>query len=143
MAESEVRFRTRTSSTRVVILLLGLLYLVLAVAGTITVGWNEFGWEEPVRVFGVFGVSTLLNIVHGFVGLIALLAALGGAAFAFAPVLGVAFTAMAAFGVVSRVAADAGDPLNLTWWNAVLYLCSVAACGYAYLSQVHQLRTRR
>lgn len=145
MAESEVRARTRASSTRVVILVLGLAYLVLAVAGTAKVGWHEFGWSEPDRVFGVFGVSTLANILHGVLGLIATLSALGGAAsaFAFEPVLGVVFTAMTAFGVVAMVADDGGDPLNLTWWNVVLYLVSAVACGYAYAGRVHELRARR
>jgi Domain of unknown function (DUF4383) len=141
MAESEDGLRTRTGSTRVIILVLGVVYLVFAVAGMVTVGWHEFKWEEPVRLFGIFGVSTLLNIAHGFLGLVALAAAIGGAAFAFAPVLAVVFTGMTAFGIVASIGVGTGDPFNLTWWNVVLYLLSVAACGYAYFSQVRAVWT--
>jgi hypothetical protein len=137
MAESEVGSRTRVAPARVVLLLLGVVYLVLATGGMFVTGWGEFGWEDPVRLFGVLGTSTLLNIVHGFVGLVALLAAVFGGADAFAPVLGIAFTAMAAFGIVARVAPGDGDPLNLTWGNVVLYLLSVAACVFAYFTRVH------
>lgn len=141
MAESEDGLRTRAMSTRVVILVLGVVYLVFAVAGMIRVGWHEFEWEEPVRLFGIFGVSTLLNIAHGFLGLIALTAAIGGAAFAFAPVLAVVFTVMTAFGIVASIGTGTGDPFNLTWWNVVLYLLSVLACGFAYFSQLRAVWT--
>lgn len=143
MAESDTRARTHASPARVIVLLLGLLYLVLAVAGMFTVGWDEFGWEDPVRMFGVLGVSTLLNIVHGFIGIVAIVAALRGGATAFAPVAGIAFTAMSAFGIVSQVFSDEGDPLNLTWGNVVLYLLSLAACVFVYLTRVRAGRSSR
>jgi fermentation-respiration switch protein FrsA (DUF1100 family) len=117
---------------RKIVLGLGAVFVLLATAGFVRTGWGEFGQEEPVRVLGVFGVSTLLNIVHTFVGLVALLAALRGAAGALAPVATVAFTAMAVFGATARLFGDSGDPLNQTWWNVGLYLLSAAACAYVY-----------
>jgi len=44
---------------------------------------------------------------------------------------------MSVFGIVSRSFGGAGDPLNLSWANVVLYLLSAVACGY-----VHLLRLR-
>jgi hypothetical protein len=118
---------------RAIVLGLGALYLLLAIAGFVRTGWGEFGLEEPLRLAGVLGVSTLLNIVHAFVGAVAVLAAVRGAAGAFAPVATVAFTAIAVFGATARIFGDYGDPLNLSWWNVGLYLLSAVACGYAYL----------
>jgi hypothetical protein len=117
---------------RVIVLGLGVVYLLLGVGGFIAVGWGEFGLEEPLRLLGVFGVSTLANIVHTFVGLVATAAALRGAQSVFAPVAIVAFTAMAALGVVSRLVADTGDPMNMTWWNVGLYVLSAVTCGYVF-----------
>ncbi|WP_260190842.1 DUF4383 domain-containing protein [Actinophytocola gossypii] len=132
MAESKVRSRAGTGPARAVVLVLALVYLVLAVGGVVTVGWGSFGWEDPVTLFGVFGISTLANILHGFIGVVALVAALRGGAYAFAPVAGIAFTAMSAFGIAAKVFRDEGDPLNLTWWNVALYLCSLVACVVVY-----------
>jgi Domain of unknown function (DUF4383) len=114
---------------RAIVLSLGALYLLLAIAGFVRTGWGEFGLEEQLRVLGVLGVSTLLNIVHAFVGLVALLAALRSAASTFAPVATVAFAAMAAFGATARIFGDTGDPLNQTWWNVGLYLLSAVSCA--------------
>ncbi|HEX2132512.1 MAG TPA: DUF4383 domain-containing protein [Actinophytocola sp.] len=140
MVESKARSRAREAPARTVVLVLGLLYLVLAVGGVVAAGWGEFGWEDPVRLFGIFGVSTLANVLHGFVGIVALVAALRGGAFAFAPVAGVAFLVMSVFGIVSEVFGGEGDPLNLTWWNVVLYLCSLVACVVVYGLRVRSYR---
>jgi hypothetical protein len=117
---------------RSIVLGLGVVYLLLAVAGFIQTGWGEFGLEEPLRLFGILGVSTLLNFVHTFVGAVAVLAALRGASSTFAIPATIMFLAMAVFGATSRVFADTGDPLNLTWWNVALYLLSSVTCGYVY-----------
>jgi hypothetical protein len=111
---------------------LGALYLLLAIGGFLRTGWGEFGQEEPIRLVGVFGVSTLLNIVHTFIGVVALLAAARRMTTTFAPVATVAFTAMAVFGATARVFGGSGDPLNLTWWNVGLYLLSAATCAYVF-----------
>ncbi len=117
-----------------VFLLLGVLYLVLAVVGITTVGWDEFGLEEPVRMLGFLGVSTLSCVVHGLLGMVLTIAGLRGAATGVAPVLIVVFLAMAVFGVVARTFGGTGDPLNLDWWNVLLYLGSALACGYVYVA---------
>lgn len=117
---------------RAIVIGLGVVYLLLGLGGFAVTGWGEFGLEEQLRLLGVFGVSTLANVVHTFVGLVATVAALRGAPGVFAPVAVVAFTAMAVFGAVSRVVADTGDPMNLTWWNVGLYLLSAVTCGYVY-----------
>ncbi len=118
--------------TRAIVLGIGVLYLLLAIGGFIRTGFSSFGWEEPVRLLGFLGVSTLLNIVHTFAGLLAVVAALRKAPSAFAAPATVAFTAMAAFGAVSRIFADTGDPLNMTWWNVGLSLLTAATCAYVY-----------
>jgi hypothetical protein len=124
---------TRTASAaRPGVLALGVVYLVLAIAGFVRTGTAEFGLEEPLRLFGVLGVSTLANIVHAVVGVAATVAALRRAPTVFAAPATVAFFAMAVFGAVSRIVADTGDPLNLTWWNVGLYLLSSAACAAFY-----------
>jgi hypothetical protein len=117
---------------RTVVLSLGVVYLLLGIVGFASIGFGEFGYEEPVRLLGVLGASTLLNIGHTFVGLVAGVAALRGAPSAFAAPATVAFTALTAFGVVSRVVPDSGDPLNQTWWNVILYALTAVACGYVY-----------
>ena len=124
---------------RAIVLGVGVVYLVLGLAGFATVGFSEFGYEEPVRLLGVFGVSTLLNIVYTFVGLVAVLVALRGAATTFAPIANVAFTALTVFGAVARLFPGLGDPLNQTWWNVVVAALSAVACGYVY---VLRLRAR-
>jgi hypothetical protein len=127
---------------RRIVLGLGAVYLVLGLAGFARAGWTEFGYEEPVRLVGVFGLSTLLNIVHVFVGVLAILAALGRAPSTFAVVALVAFTAMAVFGATAHVFGGAGDPLNLTWWNVVLFALSATACGYVYSLRLRAVRER-
>lgn len=115
-----------------IVLGLGVLYLLVAIGGFVRTGWGEFGQEEPIRLVGILGVSTLLNIVHTFVGAVATFAALRGGATTFAPVAMVAFTAMAVFGATARVFSDSGDPLNLSWWNVGLYVLSAVTCGYVF-----------
>jgi hypothetical protein len=116
---------------RLIVLVLGIVYLALAVIGFVTAGFQEFGPERPVRMLGVFGVSTLLSIVHTGLGAVLTVAALRKAATALAPAATVAFVALSAFGIVARVFGGTGDPLNLTWWNIALYLLSAVACGVA------------
>jgi hypothetical protein len=117
---------------RAIVLGLGVVYLLLAVGGFVRTGWGEFGLEDPLRLFGIIGVSTLLNFVHTFAGLVAVVAALRGAPSAFAAPATIGFTAMAVFGTVARIFGGTGDPMNMTWWNVVLYVLSAATCFYVY-----------
>lgn len=128
---------------RRIVLGVGAVYLVLGLAGFARSGWTEFGFEEPVRLLGIFGISTLLNIVHFFVGVLAILAALGRSPSVFAMVAVVAFTAMAVFGATARVFGDAGDPLNLTWWNVGLFVLAAVACGYVNALRLRATRSAK
>ena len=114
---------------RLVVLTLGVVYLAFAVIGLAIVGWHDFGYEEPVRMLGFLGVSTLLCVVHALVGVVLTLSALRRAAALVAP-LALAFVAMAVFGAVANTFGGNGDPLNLNWWNVFLYAGSAVACGY-------------
>lgn len=119
-------------------LVLGIVYLALSVIGFATVGWQEIGWEDPVRMLGFLGVSSLLNIVHGLIGLVLIGMSLRHWSVGIAPVAAVAFIAMAAFGAVARIFGGEGDPLNLNWWNVGLYVLSAAAAVYAYTTGVRR-----
>lgn len=122
----------------VVVLVLGVGYLALSVIGFMTVGWHQFGLEKPVRMLGFLGVSTLLNIVHGLVGVVLTVAGLRRWADGIAPVAAVAFTAMTVFGAVARIFGGVGDPLNLGWWNVVLYALSALTCGYVFVTALRR-----
>lgn len=127
--------KTATRSD-VVVLTLGIVYLALSVIGFVSVGWQEIGWEEPVRMLGFLGVSSLLNILHGLIGLVLTGLSLRGRGAGIAPVVTIAFVVMAVFGAVARIFGGAGDPLNLNWWNVGLYVLSAVAAVYAYVSAV-------
>lgn len=140
MSTSDTAKPAAAAQSRLILAGLGTVYLVLAVGGILRAGLDEFGYDDPVRLFGIFGVSTLLTVVHTLLGVVTLLAAWRGWAAAIAPVGIVWFTAMAAFGIVSRSFGGAGDPLNLSWANVVLYLLSATACGYIYALRIRGAR---
>jgi hypothetical protein len=119
-------------TARVAVLVLGVVYLALAVTGILVVGWGEIREADPALLLGVFGVSRLLDIAHAVLGVVAVLAVVRGAPSAFAAVGTVALTAMAAYGVIAEVIGDAGDPLHMTWWNVGLYLVSALTCAFVY-----------
>ena len=117
---------------RAIILVLGVVYLALAVTGIAVVGWGTIRESESARLLGLLGVSRLLDIAHAALGVVAVLSAVRRAPSAFAAVGTIVFVAMAAFGVVSQVAGGVGDPLHMTWWNVGLYLLSGLTCAYVY-----------
>lgn len=119
-------------SARLAVLVLGVVYLALAVTGILVVGWGEIREADPALLLGVFGVSRLLDIAHAVLGVVAVLAAIRGAASAFAAVGTIVFTAMAAYGVIAGVVGDVGDPLHMTWWNVGLYVLSALTCAFVY-----------
>jgi hypothetical protein len=140
MTASDTAKPAAATQSRLILAGLGTVYLVLAVGGFVGVGFDEFGYEEPVRLFGIFGVSTLLNFVHTLLGVVALVAAWRGWTVAVAPIGVVWFTAMSVFGIVARSFGGSGDPLNLSWANVVLYLLSAIACGYVYALRIRAAR---
>jgi hypothetical protein len=117
---------------RVTVLVLGVVYLALAVTGIVVVGFGEIHESESALLLGIFGVSRLLDIAHAVLGVVAVLAAVRGGASAFAAVATIVFTALAAFGTISRIIGDAGDPLHMTWWNVGLYVLSALTCVFVY-----------
>ncbi|MFI7675845.1 DUF4383 domain-containing protein [Actinophytocola sp. NPDC049390] len=117
---------------RLIVLVLGVVYLALAVIGLAVLGWGSIRESENARLLGVFGLSRLLIVAHGALGVIAVLAALRRGASAFAAVATIVFVAMTAFGVVANVVGDVGDPLHMTWWNVGLYALSAVTCVYVY-----------
>jgi hypothetical protein len=134
----EVRTVTETlprsaGRSRAIVLVLGVVYLALAVIALAVIGWGSIRESENARLLGVFGVSRLLIVAHGALGVIAILAAIRRGASAFAAVATIVFVAMTAFGLVANIIGDVGDPLHMTWGNVVLYALSAAACFYAYL----------
>ncbi len=117
---------------RAIVLVLGVVYLALAVIGLAVLGWGSIRESENARLLGVFGLSRLLIVAHGAIGVIAVLSALRRGATAFAAVATIVFVAMAAFGIVANAVGDVGDPLHMTWWNVGLYLLSAVACVFVY-----------
>lgn len=117
---------------RAIVLVLGVVYLALAVATVAVIGWGSIREAESARLFGAFGVSRLLLVAHAVLGIVAVLSAVRRAPSAFAAVATVVFTAMTAFGVVANLVGDVGDPLHMTWWNVGLYALSALTCAYVY-----------
>ncbi|WP_051165838.1 DUF4383 domain-containing protein [Amycolatopsis orientalis] len=104
------------SWARPVVAVLGLIYLVLGVAGFF-VPETAHGGHDTTRVVWLFSSSTVLNIVHTALGLLGLLAArkLSGAV-AYCWVLFVAFTGLTAYGILATAFSTAReDPVNLNW----------------------------
>ncbi len=120
---------------RAIVLVLGVVYLALAVIALVVLGWGSIRESENARLLGVFGVSRLLIVAHGALGVIAIVAALRHGASAFAAVATIVFVAMTAFGIVSNAVGDVGDPLHMTWGNVVLYALSAVACAVAYVTR--------
>jgi Domain of unknown function (DUF4383) len=119
-------------TARTIVLALGVVYLALAVAGIVVVGWGSIREAESARLLGVFGVSRLLDVAHAAVGVLAVVAAVRRAPNVFAAPATIAFTAMAAYGVIAELVGDVGDPLHMTWWNVGLYMVTALTCVFAY-----------
>ncbi len=119
--------------TRTIVLVLGVVYLALAVIGLAVLGWGSIRESENARLLGVLGLSRLLIIAHAAIGVVAIVAAVRRGASAFAAPATILFVAMTAFGIVSNAIGDVGDPLHMTWGNVVLYALSAVACALAYV----------
>jgi hypothetical protein len=133
--EVETMTTTQTKAARTartLVLALGVVYLALAVIGIVVVGWGSIRESESARLLGVFGVSRLLDVAHAAVGVLAVVAAVRRAPSVFAAPATIAFTAMAAYGVIAELVGDVGDPLHMTWWNVGLYLLTALTCVFAY-----------
>ncbi|MFD2473335.1 DUF4383 domain-containing protein [Amycolatopsis silviterrae] len=104
------------SWARPAVAVLGLIYLVLGVAGFFLPQTAHAG-HDTSRVIWLFSSSTVLNIVHTAIGLLGLLAArkLSGAV-GYCWVLFVAFTGLTAYGILATAFSTVPqDPVNLNW----------------------------
>ncbi|MCP2163746.1 DUF4383 domain-containing protein [Goodfellowiella coeruleoviolacea] len=121
----------RRTAARLLAAVVGVVYLVLAVAGFALTGTGEFTQSTAHQVL-IFDVSTLQNIVHAVVGVLGLLAAWqrtgNGTQFYGWAVL-VVFFVLFCYGTVTLLASTGvtGDPLNLNWPDNWLHLVTAVA----------------
>ncbi|MBB4684011.1 DUF4383 domain-containing protein [Amycolatopsis jiangsuensis] len=100
-----------------VVAVLGLVYLVLGVAGFIVPETAYAAGHDTSRLIWVFSSSTVLNIVHVLLGVLGLLAARKlSSALGYCWVLFVAFTGLTAYGILATSFGSVPqDPVNLNW----------------------------
>ncbi|MGW5743825.1 DUF4383 domain-containing protein [Amycolatopsis sp. NPDC003861] len=124
---SSAETRTPASWLRPVVAVLGLLYLVLGIAGFLTPETAAVG-HETSRVVWIFSVTPLLNLVHSVVGVLGLLAATRRTgAIIYCWVLFVGFTGMTAYGILATSLVNPEDPINLNWADNWLHGLTAAA----------------
>ncbi|MEV6441434.1 DUF4383 domain-containing protein [Amycolatopsis sp. NPDC051716] len=127
MSSAEIRSRTAVSWLRPVVAVLGLLYLVLGIAGFLTPETAAVG-HETGRAVWIFSVTPLLNLVHTAVGVLGLLAATRrSGALIYCWVLFVGFTGMTAYGILATALVNPEDPINLNWADNWLHGLTAAA----------------
>jgi uncharacterized protein DUF4383 len=113
-------------AAQLLMLVIGLVYLVLAVGGFAVTGTNEFERVDPT--FLGFGVSTLHNVLHALIGALALLSTrklTGATVFGWLGFMGL--IGMSAYGVVVMLGDSSADPLNVNWPVNVLHLVTAVA----------------
>ncbi|WP_290061825.1 DUF4383 domain-containing protein [Amycolatopsis solani] len=125
---SSTETRSRAAWLRPVVAGVGLVYLVLGVAGFLTPETAEVG-HETTRAVWIFSVTPLLNLVHTAVGVLGLLAATRRTgSLIYCWVLFVGFAGMTAYGVLATAFSTPEDPINLNWADNVLHgLTALAA----------------
>ncbi|WP_086850000.1 DUF4383 domain-containing protein [Amycolatopsis kentuckyensis] len=127
MSSAESRSRTPASWLRPVVAVLGLLYLVLGIAGFLTPETAAVG-HETGRAVWIFSVTPLLNLVHAAVGVLGLLAATRRTgSIIYCWVLFVGFTGMTAYGILATALVNPEDPINLNWADNWLHGLTAAA----------------
>lgn len=111
---------------QVLMLVVGVVYLGLAVGGFAVTGTNQFG-RVNAEFLG-FGVSTMHNVVHAAIGVLALLSAtkLAGAT-VFGWLGFMALIGLSAYGVLVVIGDSSADPLNVDWPGNVLHLVTAVA----------------
>ncbi|MEU3271961.1 DUF4383 domain-containing protein [Saccharomonospora sp. NPDC006951] len=110
---------------RLVVLVIGAVFLALGIAGFVTHG-DAAGVDHSRTVLG-FGVSGLLNIVHIAAGVLGLLAARKSATTrVYGWLLFFAFAGLTAYTIFATVIGGPGDIVNVNAANACLYGLSCA-----------------
>jgi thiol:disulfide interchange protein len=136
---------------RGVVLVLGVVYLALALSGFIAISDNTYrggdllGGNEGDFVWGVFGTSTVTNFVDALLGALLVVA---GLTLDRSPTVGwmttIAFGLMSGYALVAS-SVDYGDPLNLNWPDTVRYIASaiiVAAAMVLSRRRAERIRAR-
>ncbi|WP_410643928.1 DUF4383 domain-containing protein [Amycolatopsis sp. lyj-346] len=127
--------RRRSGLVRLAALVLGVVYLVLGVAGFFVPGnagstsAGPFGTHATQYTLLIFSVSPLLNVLHTLVGVVGVVAArkVGGTAiYAFA--LAVGFAGFSAYSVLV-LGFGTGDRFNLNWADVILHLVTMAGAA--------------
>lgn len=122
------RARIRTMSVaQLIALSIGIVYLGLGVAGLFVTGFGAFT-RSPDNTVLIFGVSTLLNLLHLFFGGYALLAARsssGARVFSWTSML--FFAALLTYGVLATLVAAPSEPLNTNPPDNLLHLVTFLA----------------
>ncbi len=104
-----------TGVTRLVVALLGLVYLVLGVAGFFTPETADVG-HHPQNAVWLFSASGLLNLLHTLLGVAGLAAALRTTtALAYSWAAFIALTGLTAYGLVAATGNPPEDPVNINW----------------------------
>jgi hypothetical protein len=100
---------------RLSVAVIGLVYLVLGVAGFLTPETLGVG-HETSRAVWIFSASVLLNLVHTVIGLLGLIAATRRAgALIYSSVVFVGFAGLTAYGILATAFSNPEDPVNVNW----------------------------
>ncbi|WIX92404.1 DUF4383 domain-containing protein [Amycolatopsis sp. DG1A-15b] len=144
--QASIGRRRRSGLVRLAALVLGVVYLVLGVAGFFVPGnagstsAGPFGTHATQYTLLIFSVSPLLNALHTLVGVVGVVAArkVSGTAI-YALALAVGFAGFSAYSVLV-LSFGTGDRFNLNWADVILHLVTMAgAVVLAYAA----FRTRR
>lgn len=127
MTSAETRRRSAPAWLRPAVAVLGLLYLVLGIAGFLTPETAAVG-HETSRAVWIFSLTPLLNLLHTAVGVLGLLAATRRTgSIVYCWVLFAGFAGMTAYGVLSTAFGNPEDPVNLNWADNWLHGLTAAA----------------
>lgn len=120
----------------IVVIAIGLLYLVLAVAGfaqisdNTTVGGDLKGGNPPDLLWSVFGVSTVHNFVHA---VLAGFTIVGGFTFAKSKLItwcvSIGYAVLFLYGLIAILVRETIDPLSITWGDNILHLVTAVVLG--------------
>jgi hypothetical protein len=135
---------TTRSWIRPFVAVVGLIYLVLGVAGFFTPETAVVG-HDTSRTVWIFSSTVILNLVHTALGVLGLLAALRAAlAHAYCWALFVAMAGVTAFGILATAFGTARDaPVALNWadnWLHGLTALAALAAGIVVTRTAHRVR---
>ncbi|MEV6623040.1 DUF4383 domain-containing protein [Amycolatopsis sp. NPDC051106] len=127
--------RRRSGLVQLAALVLGVVYLVLGVAGFFVPGnagstsAGPFGTHATQYTLLIFSVSPLLNALHTLVGVAGVVAARKvGSTAIYALALAVGFAGFSAYSVLV-LGFGTGDRFNLNWADVILHLVTMAGAA--------------